>query len=172
MNIKLVIAINNEYRIWANELAILQAGGTWMDAVGNMGTPSNLMCQYNNYECGDCILMASTCSDNPGATLHPALGQYNEALREGLPLGEEDIPAMIVAIETLLGVLDELRVVYTAVATVHGKDGDVGVTTGASFPCRMAGCSGMRITTRWPDGGITHPCSKGMQYSNNTWTAA
>lgn len=40
-----------------------------------------------------------------------------------------------------------------------------GIATGVSFKCRMSGCSGTRITTRWPDGRITHPCSRGMEYS-------
>ena len=37
-----------------------------------------------------------------------------------------------------------------------------GETTGATHHCRMEGCTGRRVTVKWPDGKITHPCSKGM----------
>lgn len=48
--------------------------------------------------------------------------------------------------------------------------GETGETTGASYPCRLEGCAGIRITTRWPDGHITHPCSKGMiPASDDLW---
>jgi hypothetical protein len=39
---------------------------------------------------------------------------------------------------------------------------DVGTPTGATHKCRMAGCNGIRITTKWSDGKLTHPCSKGL----------
>lgn len=38
-----------------------------------------------------------------------------------------------------------------------------GVATGATHHCRMEGCTGVRVTVRWPDGTFTHPCSKGLQ---------
>lgn len=38
----------------------------------------------------------------------------------------------------------------------------VGTPTGAEWLCRLEGCRGVRITTRWPNGKITHPCSKGL----------
>lgn len=41
----------------------------------------------------------------------------------------------------------------------------VGIPTGATFRCRLEGCTGRRITVKWPDGKITHPCSKGMRFS-------
>ena len=40
-----------------------------------------------------------------------------------------------------------------------------GVCTGTTRPCRLEGCTGMRITVRWGDGKITYPCSKGMRFS-------
>lgn len=39
----------------------------------------------------------------------------------------------------------------------------VGHMTGASFRCRLEGCGGLRITVKWPDGGLTHPCTKGVE---------
>jgi hypothetical protein len=49
-------------------------------------------------------------------------------------------------------------------------DGTKGVLTGASHPCSMAGCTGMRITVRWPDGHWTFPCTKGMTpVTEDTW---
>jgi len=37
-----------------------------------------------------------------------------------------------------------------------------GVATGATYRCRMDGCTGLRCTVKWPDGKFTHPCTKGM----------
>lgn len=46
---------------------------------------------------------------------------------------------------------------------VFSRDGkEVGQTTGSTHRCQMAGCTGRRITVKWPDGKVTHPCSKGM----------
>lgn len=38
-----------------------------------------------------------------------------------------------------------------------------GVATGSSYPCRMEGCIGLRISVKWPDGKHTFPCSKGLK---------
>jgi hypothetical protein len=36
--------------------------------------------------------------------------------------------------------------------------------------CQLEGCNGMRIIVKWPDGKVTHPCTKGMvQISENAW---
>lgn len=32
-----------------------------------------------------------------------------------------------------------------------------------SRPCRLEGCTGVRIHVRWPDGKSTYPCSKGCR---------
>ncbi len=46
---------------------------------------------------------------------------------------------------------------------VFARDGLVaGVSTGATHRCRLEGCNGLRVTVKWPDGKITHPCTKGM----------
>lgn len=37
-----------------------------------------------------------------------------------------------------------------------------GRATGTTYPCRMEGCTGVRVMVRWPDGKVTWPCSKGM----------
>jgi hypothetical protein len=39
-----------------------------------------------------------------------------------------------------------------------------GVATGSTYRCRMEGCNGMRVATKWEDGKTTHPCSKGMVF--------
>ena len=42
-----------------------------------------------------------------------------------------------------------------------------GEATGSTHLCRLEGCSGRRITTKWPGGQITHPCSKGMNFNED-----
>ena len=51
----------------------------------------------------------------------------------------------------------------------RGNKGKVGVLTGAHHRCQMEGCRGLRLTTRWPRGRITHPCTKGMVYGRKGW---
>lgn len=42
--------------------------------------------------------------------------------------------------------------------------------TGGTRQCGMEGCRGLRIGTRWPDGKITFPCSKGLtQRADGDW---
>ena len=39
-----------------------------------------------------------------------------------------------------------------------------------AYPCQMMGCTGMRISVRWPVGKRTFPCSKGCtQVNAHTW---
>lgn len=39
-----------------------------------------------------------------------------------------------------------------------------------SRPCSMAGCTGMRMHVRWPDGCSTYPCTKGCtQLGEHLW---
>jgi hypothetical protein len=52
----------------------------------------------------------------------------------------------------------------------------VGLATGASRPCPLEGCTGRRITVKWPRkarfsrSGITCPCTKGMEIlPDGTW---
>lgn len=48
---------------------------------------------------------------------------------------------------------------------VLSRDGKfVGAATGSTHSCRMEGCRGQRVTVKWEDGKITHPCSDGMKY--------
>lgn len=46
--------------------------------------------------------------------------------------------------------------VYTRCGTVKG------IATGAWHRCQLAGCTGRRLTVRWP-GQITYPCTKGLK---------
>ena len=46
---------------------------------------------------------------------------------------------------------------------------ETGITTGHTRHCQMHGCNGIRIDVRWPDGKLTRPCSKGMDYKNGEW---
>lgn len=39
---------------------------------------------------------------------------------------------------------------------------EVGAATGSTHHCRMEGCTGRRVTVKWPDGKVTHPCTKGL----------
>jgi hypothetical protein len=43
-----------------------------------------------------------------------------------------------------------------------GEKQKAGITTGALHRCRLEGCTGFRVTVKWPNGRITHPCSKGL----------
>jgi len=55
---------------------------------------------------------------------------------------------------------------------VVSRDGsDVGLTTGSLHSCQLEGCSGTRISVRWPDGSHTFPCSRGMSYDmdDDSW---
>lgn len=45
----------------------------------------------------------------------------------------------------------------------------VGVATGTVTRCSMAGCTGIRIWVRWPDGRLTKPCSKGLLTHGGGW---
>ena len=38
----------------------------------------------------------------------------------------------------------------------------LGRTTGGTRRCRLSGCGGIGIATRWPKGTLTYPCTKGM----------
>jgi hypothetical protein len=53
-------------------------------------------------------------------------------------------------------------------AVVISRDGeDKGLPTGGAYPCRLEGCMGVRIGVRWPDGSITFPCTRGMEFSKD-----
>jgi len=41
----------------------------------------------------------------------------------------------------------------------------VGKPTGSTRFCTLENCGGTRITTRWDNGKVTHPCSEGMNWS-------
>ena len=42
-----------------------------------------------------------------------------------------------------------------------------GRTTGGHRLCSLEGCLGRRIATKWSDGKITYPCSRGMDVTKN-----
>lgn len=44
-----------------------------------------------------------------------------------------------------------------------------GHPTGGTRHCQMAGCTGLRIAVRWPDGKLTWPCTKGMVETKRHW---
>jgi hypothetical protein len=49
--------------------------------------------------------------------------------------------------------------------TVITKDGkQAGYASGSFYRCRMEGCNGHRVATKWPDGKTTFPCTKGMKF--------
>ena len=53
---------------------------------------------------------------------------------------------------------------------IYSSDGkDKGIPTGAQYMCRLEGCNGSRITTKWNDGSITHPCSRGLTPFRKHW---
>lgn len=57
-------------------------------------------------------------------------------------------------------IMDNLR--------VYDRDGkEYGLTTGAQRRCQLDGCTGQRITVRWPDKRITRPCLKSLRARTN-----
>lgn len=40
--------------------------------------------------------------------------------------------------------------------------GIIGTPTGSEHRCQLEGCNGVRIATRWTDGRISYPCSRGL----------
>lgn len=49
---------------------------------------------------------------------------------------------------------------------VISRDGSrLGKCTGATRPCKLAGCTGLRLHVLWDDGSSTYPCTKGMDFS-------
>lgn len=56
--------------------------------------------------------------------------------------------------------------------TILSREGSLeGVLTGSTHMCRLEGCSGIRISVKWPDGKHTYPCSKGIKWNDklNAW---
>lgn len=39
---------------------------------------------------------------------------------------------------------------------------ECGNVVGRGGPCRLEGCTGWRVSVRWPNGKLTRPCTKGM----------
>ena len=62
---------------------------------------------------------------------------------------------------------------YTDVPVFTRWGFEEGRTTGAYYPCQMAGCIGSRLVVKWADGSNTRPCSKGMawDHTKNVWTS-
>ena len=55
---------------------------------------------------------------------------------------------------------------------IYNRDGtDKGTVTGTYTPCQMEGCRGRRVWVRWPDGKLTKPCSRGLEFDKglNAW---
>jgi len=47
---------------------------------------------------------------------------------------------------------------------VESQNGEQeGIFTGHEKSCRMEGCRGIRLRVVWPDGGITWPCTRGLE---------
>jgi hypothetical protein len=51
----------------------------------------------------------------------------------------------------------------------EGEPSKEGTTTGGAMRCRLEGCRGTRIYTRWSGGMITAPCSEGMVFHEGDW---
>ena len=50
---------------------------------------------------------------------------------------------------------------FDAGREVYSRDGDeVGLTTGSTHSCLLAGCMGLRVSVKWADGRHTFPCSR------------
>lgn len=51
---------------------------------------------------------------------------------------------------------DEYQFIWNREARERGQ------RTGGIRHCGLDGCTGVRVGTRWPDGKITWPCTKGL----------
>ena len=50
---------------------------------------------------------------------------------------------------------------------VKSRDGrKTGRVVGKQSLCSLEGCTGVRVSVRWPDGKLTRPCTKGMTVEN------
>ena len=59
---------------------------------------------------------------------------------------------------------------FTAGTAIYSSDGKLrGVATGSQHRCRLAGCNGLRISVKWPDGKTTFPCSKDIIPKSKRW---
>ena len=45
---------------------------------------------------------------------------------------------------------------------LNHEETEVGVVVGSGGHCQLAGCNGVKLYVRWPDGELTKPCTKGM----------
>lgn len=43
-----------------------------------------------------------------------------------------------------------------------GSGKTVGKVVGKQTLCNLEGCTGVRVSVRWPSGKLTRPCTKGM----------
>jgi hypothetical protein len=52
---------------------------------------------------------------------------------------------------------------FAANQRILSRDGkEVGLSTGSLVACPLEGCRGVRVYTRWLDGRLTKPCSRGL----------
>ena len=51
----------------------------------------------------------------------------------------------------------------------RGSTKRFGRATGRTSLCRLEGCGGLRISTIWPDGKNTRPCTKGLLRFRDGW---
>ena len=53
---------------------------------------------------------------------------------------------------------------------IYGRDKKrYGRATGVQTACNLAGCTGARIWTVWPNSTINRPCSKGLELFADGW---
>lgn len=65
----------------------------------------------------------------------------------------EGAEAVIVSAPTI----DGQKRVYARTGRTHGR-----IVGGGDF-CRLEGCTGIRVSVRWPNGTLTRPCSNGLK---------
>ena len=70
-----------------------------------------------------------------------------------LTLDPEGADALLISVPTI----DQAKRVYARDGRKSGR-----IVGGGDF-CRLEGCTGVRISVRWPDGKLTRPCSKGLK---------
>lgn len=59
---------------------------------------------------------------------------------------------------------------YAAGTTVISRDGKtIGRLTGGSRHCPLESCRGKRLATRWENGQLNYPCTKGMEGQGDKW---
>ena len=87
------------------------------------------------------------------------LGRIDRSITQAPRRGRKIVPA----------ILEELRDMEAGDKVISRDKTEVGITTGGTRTCGLEGCLGRHLAVRWPDGKLTYPCTKGMEWYEDAW---